>query len=373
MQIVPKDVPLHFICESKTLRVVLVDELERWEDTDWRGISNRDAWKALTNALRQRCAVTTFRKAKSKAEKQLLVDGRSTARQLARLNTFLTVIPQSAQCFDLSGVKMKCLTQRLAYRMIRLRNHTVRASTERSLSSIIPEIQGQNGKDASAEELWISLKSKDIRKTISDYMWKCVHNAHRVGSFWENIPGLEDRAKCSYCGATESMKHILIDCQAPGRDIVWDLAGSLWKTKQAEWTRPSYEEILGVGLREWRTTKNKRRPSAERLWRILISESTYLIWCLRCERAIGHEPDPGWTHSEKEIAARWTTSLNRRLHLDMTMTHHRFGRQALKKDLVLGTWRGTIFDELALPDDWTRTDKVLVGIAPFVSDARGEG
>ncbi|KAH9830056.1 uncharacterized protein C8Q71DRAFT_717665 [Rhodofomes roseus] len=352
---------------------MLIDELEKWEDTDWRGIGNREAWKALVNVLRQRCAITTFRKAKSKIERQLMTKGRSTACQWARITRPLTIIPQTEPCFNLSGVRLKGLTQRLAYRMIRTRNHTTRAATERNLSSIIPEIRKPNRRDTSAAELWTSLKSKDIRKTISDYLWKCIHNAHRVGSFWENIPGYEDRSKCSFCDETESMRHILIECQAPGRDTIWDLAGSIWRNKQAEWIRPSYEEILGMGLQEWFTRKNKRRPLAERFWRILISESTYLIWCLRCERTIGHESDPGWVHSEKEIVARWTTLMNRRLHLDMTMTHHRFGRQALRKDLVLGTWRGTLFDEHALPDDWTSIDRVLVGITPFVSDARGEG
>ncbi|KAJ7798043.1 hypothetical protein B0H13DRAFT_1933855 [Mycena leptocephala] len=38
----------------------------------------------------------------------------------------------------------------------------------------------------------------------------------------------------------------------------------------------------------------------------------------------------------------------------------RFGSLAIKKQLVLDTWSGTLLDEDSLPDDWTRSEEVLV-------------
>ncbi|KAH9831666.1 uncharacterized protein C8Q71DRAFT_715060 [Rhodofomes roseus] len=370
---VPKDVPLHFICESDSLGTVLCNELDRWEGVDWRGISNREAWKAITNVLRQRCAVTTFRKANSKTEWDLMERGRSVATQLTRIGTLHIITPLTDPRFNLSGVKILDLSQRLAYRIIRSKKAIYRKATQRNLDSIIETLRRCDRHETSAQEIWISLKSKDLRKNVADFLWKCVHNAHRCGTFWKNIQGYEDRVECTYCGVPETMKHIMTECQAPGRDVIWDLAGTLWNKKQAEWTRPSYEEIIAVGLKEWYTPKLKRRPLAERFWRIMISESAYMIWCLRCERTIRHEPDQNWVHTTREISARWSMTMNRRLHLEMAMTHRRYGRLALKKDTVLGTWRGTLADEHALPDDWTGVNRVLVGIAPFVSDAQGEG
>ncbi|KAH9833136.1 uncharacterized protein C8Q71DRAFT_725813 [Rhodofomes roseus] len=180
--------------------------------------------------------------------------------------------------------------RREAYRIIRSKKTTQRKATQQNLDVILEVLQRQDGHETSEQEIWISLKSKDLRKNVADFLWKCVPNAHRCGVFWKNIPGYKDRVNCTYCGEPETMKHIMIECQAPGRDVVWDLVGSIWSRKQADWTRPCYEEILAVGLQQW---------------------------------------------------------------------------LALKKDTVLGTWRGTLADEHALPDDWTGVNRVLVGIAPF--------
>ncbi|KAH9831844.1 uncharacterized protein C8Q71DRAFT_688575, partial [Rhodofomes roseus] len=330
----------------------LTRDLEKWERLDWHGISNRLAWKALVNILRQRCATTTFRKADGKEEWSLMDKGRSVAKQLTERNEVQTITPITDQRFNLSGVRLSDLSQRLAYRMIRLRHKSKRPATRHNLESIIDNLVSKGEGGTKEDEIWTSLRVIEIRKPVQDFLWKCIHNAHRCGAFWKNIPDYEDRALCSHCGDLETMEHIMVQCQAPGRDTVWDLAGKIWEMKQAEWTRPSYTEIIGVGLQKWYTPKMKRRPTAERFWRILISESAYLIWCLRCERAIGHSDDTNWKHTEKEINARWTSTLNKRLHLEMAMTHRRFGRQALRKDTILGTWRGTLRDERALPDDW---------------------
>ncbi|KAH9832069.1 uncharacterized protein C8Q71DRAFT_714717 [Rhodofomes roseus] len=372
-QLTHKDVPLRFICETDILSIVLTRDLEKWESMDWRGISNRLAWKALVNILRQRCAATTFRKADGDEEWSFIDKARTVAKELTVLNRLKVVIPATNRSFNLSGVKISGLSQQLAYRMIRLTYKTRRKSTQRNLESIISGTNDSGEHGVTEEEVWTSLRAREIRKPVADFLWKCIHNAHRCGAFWENIPNYEERATCTHCGNPETMEHIMTLCQAPGRDVVWDLAGSIWRKKQAEWTRPSYDEIMGVGLRRWYTPKMKRRPTAERFWRILISESAYLIWCLRCERVIGHADIPEWTHTEREISARWTSMMNKRLHLDKTMTHRRFGRQALDKKMVTGTWRGTLSDEYALPDDWTNCKWVLVGITSFQRDAHGEG
>ncbi|KAF8202819.1 hypothetical protein K438DRAFT_1581125, partial [Mycena galopus ATCC 62051] len=52
----------------------------------------------------------------------------------------------------------------------------------------------------------------------------------------------------------------------------------------------------------------------------------------------------------------------------LTNTSH-FGDLAIKKQLVLNTWNGTLFDEDSLLDDWTRTKGVLVGIRPITHNS----
>ncbi|KAH9163159.1 hypothetical protein EDB89DRAFT_1829099, partial [Lactarius sanguifluus] len=50
---------------------------------------------------------------------------------------------------------------------------------------------------------------------------------------------------------------------------------------------------------------------ATRLLRIIISESAYLIWTLRCNRTIRDK-----TYTEREIEQTWLRAINRRLSED---------------------------------------------------------
>ncbi|KAJ7148899.1 hypothetical protein C8R46DRAFT_916676, partial [Mycena filopes] len=68
------------------------------------------------------------------------------------------------------------------------------------------------------------------------------------------------------------------------------------------WPALSLGAILGCGLVIFEDEKKKAIPSTARLFRILITESMYLIWKLRCECVIGHDGVPP---AENEIHNRW--------------------------------------------------------------------
>lgn len=56
-----------------------------------------------------------------------------------------------------------------------------------------------------------------------------------MGTYWDNIPGHEHRAMCHKCQTIESMEHILLECDTPGRKTVWNLAQQLWEKKMGHW------------------------------------------------------------------------------------------------------------------------------------------
>jgi hypothetical protein len=109
---------------------------------------------------------------------------------------------------------------------------------------------------------------------------------------------------------------------------------------------------------------------ANRLYRILVSESTFLIWKLRCTRIIELGENEMLWPSKQEIHNRWIHVINRRLALDQAMTNTRYGKKALDKSLVLRTWSGVLKDEASLPEDWIRQPGVLVGIVPLEQPRR---
>ena len=99
----------------------------------------------------------------------------------------------------------------------------------------------------------------------------------------------------------------------------------------------------------------------QRLYRILMSESAYLIWKIRNKRVISDEGQPA---TKNEIKNKWMYAINDRLRMDCRMTNtHRYGKKALKVKLVEKTWSGVLRDEEALPATWsTGSTEVLVGI-----------
>ncbi|KAJ7045031.1 hypothetical protein C8F04DRAFT_940756, partial [Mycena alexandri] len=67
--------------------------------------------------------------------------------------------------------------------------------------------------------------------------------------------------------------------------------------------------------------------------------------------------------SHDEIHNRWLRTMNIRLKLDCALTDAgKYGKRAIKKDLVHKTWVKVLKNEVNLPKEWTREAEVLVGI-----------
>jgi hypothetical protein len=100
-----------------------------------------------------------------------------------------------------------------------------------------------------------------------------VHNSHKCGKFWNNVLGSEQRAACPVCNEEESMEHILLECNAPGQDIVWKLTKDIWTNKHNTWPAPRYGTVLGCSMADFKTEAGISEKGKNRLYRILMSES----------------------------------------------------------------------------------------------------
>ncbi|KAJ7309941.1 hypothetical protein DFH08DRAFT_719139, partial [Mycena albidolilacea] len=84
--------------------------------------------------------------------------------------------------------------------------------------------------------------------------------------------------------------------------------------------------------------QGKKDRGADRLYRILISETAYQIWKLRCIRVIKRGSDPSRYFSEAEIHNKWLACINSRLRSDIILTDQKkFGNQALNFKIVCST------------------------------------
>ncbi|KAJ7767116.1 hypothetical protein B0H16DRAFT_1308783, partial [Mycena metata] len=203
-------------------------------------------------------------------------------------------------------------------------------------------VQSQWGKAPTPALIWKSIRHKDLSRQVKTFLWKGIHGAHRTGKYWKHIPDCEDREFCQNCGVTELLEHILIECDSPGRGEVWSLVEKMWLKKQDYLPLPSVGGILGCALASFED-ENRSKPSGlfgnscNRLFRIMISESAYLIWKLRNERVIVRVGVP---HTTTEIHNRWVRLMNDRLEVDCFLANKTpsAGRKLVSPMLVLQTW-----------------------------------
>jgi hypothetical protein len=240
---------------------------------------------------------------------------------------------------------------------LKKRNRTI-ANLERAKA----EAEDNFGFIPTEAKIWRSLKNKDLSVQQKYFQWMLTHDAYIVGTHWlreSNSPEKKERAECHSCGTIETMEHILSQCEAPGQKEIWKLAKELWLKRNPDWAWPGIGTIISAGLAVFKDDQGKIKPGDARLYRILMAESAYLIWKLRCERVIQNN---GNFATQQEIHDRWVKTMNARLRLDCNMTDRRYERKALPVKTVLRTWKGVLKDEDRLPVDWTRSAEVLVGM-----------
>lgn len=358
----PPSSTLHIRSDSKYLVDGLTKHLPRWEARGWIGVENADIFKALASTMRQRSAPTTLQWVKGHNGEYGNECADKHAGEGAMKDAPDHIPIQTHPSFSLTGAKLASLTQAIAYKGIRQAKPTkAREATSATIESARSEIKRNTNRLKSDKMIWKSIRSVDVSKPIQDFLWKCLHKAHKVGTFWSYIPDCEDRILCTHCEVEETMQHILCMCKAPGREVAWKLAECLWRRKHDKWIPITLGTILGASMIGFGDDTLPKKGGPDRLYRILISETAYLIWKLRCERVIQHGGDPDRYRSSIEIAHRWTAALNTRLTLDRQMTRFGLSKRALKKNIVKSTWCNVLENEEALAEDWLQATEVLVG------------
>ncbi|KAJ7770093.1 hypothetical protein B0H16DRAFT_1777204 [Mycena metata] len=310
-------------------------KLPVWEDRGWLNTPNSQSLQALTAALRERTAETKIAVVTASAEVE---EAHSLARAGAEMVNADHVDLRIPDHLQLKGAKLSTLTQATAYRMIKsLKEKVHRKATGENVLATQEATKALFKNTPTEKMIWKSIRNKDISRQVRNFMWKTLHGAHRIGKFWAHIPEMEDRATCQHCGVVESMEHIVTECSRPGQKEIWALAETLWRKSHTTWPTVSFGGLMGAALATFPGNKEKSRGSA-RLYRILMTESMYLIWKIR-----------------------WVALMNERLEIDRNLTNRvRFGKQhAIPSTTVLETWKGSLLNENELPPLWLREPEVL--------------
>jgi hypothetical protein len=267
------------------------------------------------------------------------------------------------------GASLANLEQRDFYRIIADTDRTpIRTRTDRNIDLVKQETQNLFGRRPKTETIWSASRHRDFTRKTRDFVWKSTQHAYKIGEYWFPIEGFQERGVCPICNEPEDMDHILTKCKSNARSIAWKLANNLWQSKHNSPLPSELGGILGCGLASF-TKNDKPNKGKNRLYRILTSETAYLIWKMRNERRT-RDNDSTADLPENEIRNRWTNAINKRLTIDRCQTDNiRFGKRAMKPSLVKSTWSGCLDKEDYLPTDWYKRKGVLVGISQLASRA----
>jgi len=365
---------LNFESGSKGIVQALTRKFKTKGDQGFLLTPNSKSFQLMAAKMRARKQATTFlHKKKTRTQ-----SGSNTkalkANQLAqeaiesdemRIDDNLIIHPS----MRITGAKLSVMTQAIAYKIIRvqkMRKYSKRRRTTEIIEQVRERAEEIHGKTLTEAEIWKGTRHRDLARTTRYFLWMTMHNAYMIGDKWLRpsfAAEFQERSECRHCRKTETMTHILTECEAPGQSEIWALARELWEKKTGkELDEITLADILGSPAIEESVEDKKlkeKRSWENRFYRILITESAHLIWKIRCKRVIQNE---GELVTANEVRNKWLAAINVRIELDRKMTNPKYEKKALKKSLVLGTWKGVLKNERDLPDDWIRENGVLVGM-----------
>ncbi|KAI0644331.1 hypothetical protein C8Q79DRAFT_914155 [Trametes meyenii] len=370
--------PLHIVSDSKYLTERLTVHLKKWEEQGWIGVANSQLIKEVVATLRARTATTTLRWVKGHAGTEGNVEADKLAGEGSRMDRqYLPVAKPAPTRFLKKGAAVSLLSQKIAYKGVKAwKGHQECQMTRTQVNRALKDREHCTGKPMEEALLWKALRKDPISRKARDFIWKLLHGAHQVGSYWKHIPGYEVQEVCPNCWIPESMEHILTECQAPGQREIWNLVRSL--LRKVGFELPEITLGLAASSHTLVVAQDQEEPlvGETRLTRIVLSESIYLIWLLRCERVIQWENELGKVHSTVEIESKWYRAIERRMQLDYAAADKKcFGKKALPQARVDGTWEKVT--DCVVPNlEWISGGRprsgVLVGRL-FRSIRRGDG
>jgi len=361
----PQHEDLNILTDSKYVIDGLTKNAKRWEERNWTDIQHGEIFKCITAWTRWRKGKTFLKWVKGHSG----IEGNEEADRLAseganKPPTLETSNLDHPQGLTATGAMLSKLEQRDFYRIIEeSKSIPTRKRSDRIIGMIQACIQETFDMAPTTENVWEATKHKDFNRKTRDFMWKSAQHAYKIGEYWQNIDNYEHRGICPICDVQEDMEHILTTCKANARETAWKLANETWRKRHPSEIPVRLGDILGCGMATFKTN-GKPDKGKNRLYRILVSETAYLIWRMRNERRIQDGDEPNKDHQVNEIANRWSHAINKRLTIDRTLTNtERFGKKAMSEKTVKNTWRNCLNNEDYLPTNWTKLRGVLVGIA----------
>ncbi|KAJ3533834.1 hypothetical protein NMY22_g7168 [Coprinellus aureogranulatus] len=119
--------------------------------------------------------------------------------------------------------------------------------------------------------------------------------------------------------------------------------------KEIRWEKPeTIGDILSATVKDKRD-KSKDKEGRARLKALVIAESAWLIWTLRCKWIMEGEGKPDKTINPLEAGNRWSSMINSKLNFDILASNVKYYKdRAIDCTLVKETWTDVVNDNKRL-------------------------
>jgi ribonuclease HI len=283
-----------------SLRAICTDSV-RYEDQGWYGIQNADLLKGILVRLRTRPAQTEFRWVKGHDEENY-GNGRADALADTGREQNIPVALDDGEWLDghpalQDGARLQVLEAMHTYEAL-LEWHTrklPRILHQEKLDKAKDRVQETTGLRPTNEKLLKGIRALNVPPRIKDHMRCMLTGKIKCGTFWDKVPGHNERALCSFCkkkqntDVIETEKHMWLDCENSGQAQVWNVSERTWRrSTDREWPTITLGLIRGAAALTFEEDFSK---DSERL-RISVDTRAWSGNRLVADQRIGGAPFP---------------------------------------------------------------------------------
>jgi ribonuclease HI/exonuclease III len=361
--------PITIVSDSKYVIDGFTKNLVKWENKGFTGVRNRCWFERGAYLLRRRSARTAFRWVKGHSNDPGNEGADALAKEGAGKDQMDEISLEVPRAFNVQGAKISELTQKTAYEAIRERTPAItRNRTNERIEEARAAVRNGPFTPITEGQLWSGMRAATLRKNVSQFMYKLVHDTYLLGNRWLDT-GSPERARCSRCGhQNESMEHILFSCPAPERSAVWQTAQSAWIGQGKEWPAMSLGLVMACGSLRFEPPERIGNEGEQthglcigvsRRLQIYMSETAHLIWVMRCERVMQNKQT-----GTRAAVKRWWARVNVRLRTDRLVALRSLKKKAMTR--LDGIW-GPVVDALCMCENtvydetWLTTPGVFSG------------
>jgi len=364
VQTVPKDMALEIRTDSQYVIDQLTKNLGKIEDNGWVGVENAPLLGALVATLRIFSAKTLLAKVKGHSGEKGNDEADAKANKGVKKSLATALNLQIPPNLIVTGMKLSTATQSIVYKGIISRAIKKNCwNTDIMLDRVKEFVKDWTNHSPTDEHIWSVLGNKNIRRNVKNFIWRGLHDSLWTGRWWLNINGFERRAECFKCDTIESLEHILTECTASGQKEIWGIAEKLWNKSGHKWPEMTLGTIMGCSLANYKDTSGKPDTGANRRFMILVSESSFLIWKIRCEWRISQGSDLSKIPTHTEVVSKWVQTIGWCIHLDILSTDTKcYRRQATSIKVLEQAWNKILSSDNIKGLQFTDITRVLVGI-----------